>query len=146
MRYLKTYLIDHLLRFTYFIDMFDTLLNITLLLLASLLVCLLILRLSINIKHLYLFFHSLPILRTDILKFRPSRFLLNWQRSPTPRPPPLHCFEPPFIRHLRVQVSVKIPEEQILLVPNVYSVSHLDIPSPNGSMPFLRIHYLEQHS
>ena len=50
--------------------MFDTLLIITLLLLVSLLVCLLTLRLKINIKHLCLFFHSLPIL-TDFLKFRP---------------------------------------------------------------------------
>ena len=53
--------------------MFDTLLIITLFLLASLLVCLLTLRLSINIKHLRLFFHSLPIL-TDFLKFRPRGF------------------------------------------------------------------------
>ena len=58
--------------------MFDTPLIITLFLLALLLVCLLTLRLSINIKHLCLFFHSLPIL-TDILKFRP--------------PPPV-CFDP----------------------------------------------------
>ena len=50
--------------------MFDTLLIITLFLLASLLVCLLTLRLSINIKYLCLFFLSLPILM-DILKFRP---------------------------------------------------------------------------
>ena len=49
--------------------MFDTLLIITLFLLASLLVCLLTLRLNINIKHLCLFFHSLLIL-TDFLKFR----------------------------------------------------------------------------
>ena len=59
MQYSKTYLIDDLLRFT---DMFDTLLIITLFLLASLLVCLLTLRLSINIKYLFLFFHSLPVL------------------------------------------------------------------------------------
>ena len=45
----------------------DTLLIITLFLLASLLVCLPTLRLSINVKHLCLFFHSLPIL-TDYLK------------------------------------------------------------------------------
>ena len=44
---------------------------LTLFLLALLLICLLILSLTINIKHLCLFFHSLPIL-TDILKFRPS--------------------------------------------------------------------------
>ena len=46
----------------------DALLIITLFLLTSVLACLLTLRLSINIKHLCLFFHSLPIL-TDILKF-----------------------------------------------------------------------------
>ena len=64
--------------------MFDTLLIINLFLLASLLVCLLTLRLSIKVKHLCLFFHSLPIL-TDFFKFRPP---------PTP-PPPL-C---PFIKY-----------------------------------------------
>ena len=51
--------------------MFDTLSIITLFLLASLLVGLLTLRLSINIKHLCLCFHSLPIL-TDFLKFHSS--------------------------------------------------------------------------
>ena len=57
--------------------MFDTLLTITLFLLASLLVCLLTLRLSININFLCLFLHSLPILR-DFLKFRPpTPCLLN---------------------------------------------------------------------
>ena len=61
--------------------MFDTILIITSFLMASLFDCLLTLRLSINIKHLCLFFHSLPIL-TDFLKFHP--------------PPP------PFIRHLRL--------------------------------------------
>ena len=45
------------------------LLIITLFLLASLLVCLLTLRLNINVKHLCLFFHPSLIL-TDILKFR----------------------------------------------------------------------------
>ena len=48
--------------------MLDTLLIIAMFLLASLHVCLLTLRLNINIKHLFLFFHPLPIL-TDILKF-----------------------------------------------------------------------------
>ena len=64
-------------------DMFYTLLINTLFLLASLLVCLLSLRLSINVKYLCLFFHSLLIL-TDILKFwpptpphRPPRFILT---------------------------------------------------------------------
>ena len=63
--------------------MFDTLLIITLFLLASLRVCLLSLRLSINIKHLNLFLHSLPIL-TDFLKFRPP-----------PLPPPVAYFHSP---------------------------------------------------
>ena len=63
LKYSKTYLIDYLLRFTWFIDMFDTLLIITLFLRASLLVCLLTLRLRINIKRLCLFFHSLLILK-----------------------------------------------------------------------------------
>ena len=49
--------------------MFDTLLIITLFLIVSLLVCLLSLRLSINVKNICLFFHSLPIL-TDFLKFK----------------------------------------------------------------------------
>ena len=42
----------------------------SLFLLVSLLVCLLTLRLSINIKHSCLFFHPLPILM-DFLKFHP---------------------------------------------------------------------------
>ena len=54
--------------------MFDSLLIITLFLLASLPVCLLTLRLSINTKHLCLFFHSLQIL-TDFLKFRLPPFI-----------------------------------------------------------------------
>ena len=54
--------------------MFDTLLIITLFVLASLLVCLLTLRLNIDVKHLCLFFHSLPML-TDFLKFRPPLLL-----------------------------------------------------------------------
>ena len=65
----KLILIDYLLRFTWFIDIFDILLIITLFLLASLRVCLLTLRLSINIKYLCLFFYLLPTL-TDFLKFR----------------------------------------------------------------------------
>ena len=71
--------------------MFDTLLIIILFLLASLLVCLLTLRLSINITHLCLSFYSLPIL-TDILIFR----------APLPLPPPpllnlTKISNPPFI-------------------------------------------------
>ena len=56
--------------------MFDTLLINTLFLLASLLVCLLTLRLSINVKHLCLFFHSLPIL-TDFLKFTILEYIIK---------------------------------------------------------------------
>ena len=68
--------------------MFDTLLTITLFLLASLLVCLLTLRLSININFLCLFLHSLPILR-DFLKFRPpTPCLLNLTKISDPPPPP----------------------------------------------------------
>ena len=66
-QYSKTYLIDYLLRFTWFIELFNSLLIITLFLLASLLLCLLSLRLSINTKHLCFFIHSLPIL-TDIFR------------------------------------------------------------------------------
>ena len=66
-------LIDYLPRFTGFIDMFDTLLIIiTLFLLPSLLVCLLTLRWSFNIKHLYFFLFSFVTDITDILKFRHS--------------------------------------------------------------------------
>ena len=79
--------------------MFDTLLIITLFLLASRLVCLLTLRLSINVKYLCLFFHSLPIL-TDFLKFDPPR-LSNITKISNP-PPPIY-FDPPCIRHLRVK-------------------------------------------
>ena len=71
-------------------DMFYTLLINTLFLLASLLVCLLSLRLSINVKYLCLFCHSLLIL-TDILKF--------W---PPPPPLPDLFWLPPFMSHLRV--------------------------------------------
>ena len=76
--------------------MFDTLTIITLFLLASLLVCLLFLRLSVNIKHICLFFHSLLVL-TDFLKFQPpfiltplpplTKFLKNLH-TPLPLPPP----------------------------------------------------------
>ena len=80
--------------------MFDTLLIITLFLLASLLVCLLTLRLSISVKHLCLFFHSLPLL-TDFLKFRPPPlphgFLNVTKISELPV-----FLTPPFIKHLRV--------------------------------------------
>ena len=95
--------------------MFDTLLIITLFLLTSLLVCLLTLRLSINIKHLCLFFHSLPIL-TDILELRPPIYfeLPFIKFNKDLQPPvyfdnttlPLHPTPPPhflpFIKHLRV--------------------------------------------
>ena len=62
--------------------MFDTLLIITLFLLASLLVCLLTLRLSINVKHLCLF-----SLNTDINGFF---------EIPTPSP---FILTPPFIKY-----------------------------------------------
>ena len=52
--------------------MLDTLLVITLFLLASRRVYLLTLRLGMNMKHLCLCLHSLPIL-TDFLKFRSPR-------------------------------------------------------------------------
>ena len=67
--------------------MFDTLLITTLSLLASLLVCLLTLRLSINIKHLCLFFHLLPIL-TD---FFPNPPFIKVNKNLRP---PVY-FEPP---------------------------------------------------
>ena len=81
--------------------MFQTLLFISLFLLATLLVCLFTLRLNINIKHLCLFFHSLPIL-TDIFKFRPLRLLNLTKVSDLPV-----YFDPPFIRHLRVGKNKK---------------------------------------
>ena len=84
--------------------MFDTLLIITLFLQASLLVCLLTLRSSINIKHLCLFFHSLPIL-TDSLKFRPPPppRLLNL----TEISDPLVYFEPPVYKALKSNWNYK---------------------------------------
>ena len=81
------------------VDMFDTLLIITLFLLASLLVCLLTLRLNINIKHLCPFSKSLPIL-LDFLKFQPSAppFILTlpfikFKKNLRPREP--HLLWPP---------------------------------------------------
>ena len=79
--------------------MFDTLFLLVL-------VCLLTLRLSINIKHLCFFFYSLPML-IDFLKFRlpsvyfdlPPRRLLNLTKISNP---PFYFDPPPFIRHLRV--------------------------------------------
>ena len=96
-------LFDYSLRFIYIFDIFDTLFIITLFLLVSLLVYLLTLRLSINIKHLCLFFHSLPILM-NILKYRtPFPRLLNLTNTSNPSvhfdsSPPA-----PFIRHLRLR-------------------------------------------
>ena len=101
---MKTYLIDYF-------DMFDSLLIITLFLLASLLVRLLTLRLSINTKHLCLFFHSLQIL-TDFLKFRPPSpiyfdppFIKFRRNLRTPSPP--FTTTPLFIRHLRLYIYMK---------------------------------------
>ena len=70
--------------------MFDTLLIITLFLQASLLVYLLTLRSSINIKHLCLFFYSLPIL-PDFLKFQP---------------PPPFMLTPPFLIRVKKDITV----------------------------------------
>ena len=77
--------------------MYDTFLIITLFLLASVLVCLLTLRFSINIKHCVIF-HSLPIL-TNFLKFQPPFYfdpplprLLNLRKISDP-PPPVY-FDP----------------------------------------------------
>ena len=77
--------------------MFDTLLIITLLLLAPILVCLLTLRLSINIKHMSLFSFitdtkrcfEIPTLPPFILTSR----LLNLTKISNP-PPPIY-FDPP---------------------------------------------------
>ena len=87
--------------------MYDTFLIITFFLLASVLVCLLTLRFSINIKHCVIF-HSLPIL-TNFLKFQPPFYfdpplprLLNLRKISDP-PPRLFWPLPPFIRHLRLQ-------------------------------------------
>ena len=76
--------------------MFDTLLIITLFLLASLLVCLLILRLSINIKHFCLFLRSLPIL-TDFLEIPTPQYILNplfIKFNKNLKPPPRFYFPP----------------------------------------------------
>ena len=90
--------------------MFDTLLIITLFLLASRLVCLLTLRLSINIKHLCLCFHSLLIL-TDFSKFQPPVY---FDHRPPPPPftkfnknlqPPVY-FDSPVYWHLRVKERI----------------------------------------
>ena len=90
--------------------MFDTLLIITLFLLASLPVCLLTLRLSINIKH----FVSLFSFITDINGLfeipppTPLPFILDPPfikfNKNLPTPSPVFFDPPPFIRHLRVTV------------------------------------------
>ena len=93
--------------------MFDTLLIITLFLLASLLVCLLTLRLSINIKHLCLFFSfiadikgyfAIPTPPPRLVYFDPPVIKFNKDLQPPPPPPPPFILTPPpsFIRHLRV--------------------------------------------
>ena len=68
---------------------------------------LLIFRLSINMKHLCLFFHSLPIL-ANILKFRsspPNSPFIKFNKDLHPPvyfdPPPFPPSPLPFIRHLR---------------------------------------------
>ena len=103
--------------------MFDTLLIITLFLQASLLACLLTLRSSINIKHLCLFFHSLPIL-TDFLKFQPPPSPFIYFDPPPPPPPPrllnlTKISDPPFIRHLRV-LSLAFIYFHLLLLAFIY--------------------------
>ena len=95
-------MIDYLLRFTSFIDMFDTLLITTLFLLASLLVCLLSLRLSINIKHLYLFFHLFPLFE-DFFQLPP--FILT----------------PPFIK---VNKNLRAPAKFLKYVWSFYKIIH----------------------
>ena len=80
--------------------MFDSLLIITLFSLASLLVRLLTLRLSINTKHLCLFFHSLQIL-TDLLKFQPPLFIKKIF-DPLPLPPPFILTSPPLPSPIKI--------------------------------------------
>ena len=93
--------------------MFDTLLIITLFLLASLLVCLLTLRLSISIKHLSLFwfitdingYFEIPTPPPPILPvYCDPPCLLNLTKisPPPPPPPPPFIMTSLFIRHLRV--------------------------------------------
>ena len=69
--------------------MLYTLLIITLFLLASLLVCLLILRLSINIKHLCIFWNSVSHPFPPVYFDFPLLIKINKDlRSPPPPPPP----------------------------------------------------------
>ena len=89
--------------------MIDTLWIITLFLLASLLVCLPTLRLSINVKHLCLFFHSLPIL-TDFLKLHTPPFI---KYNKNLRTPIYFDAPPPLIKHLRVHIILLKNFQQI---------------------------------
>ena len=82
--------------------MFHTLLIITLFLLASFLVCLITLRLSINIKHLSFFSFITNINGFFEIPTRPVYF------DPPPLPPPL----PPFIKF-----NVKSPTSPFILTP-----------------------------
>ena len=94
--------------------MFDTLLVTTLFLLASLLVCLHSLRLSITIKHLCFFFHSLLIL-LDFF-WPPCLFwplcLLKVTKISSPPPRLFWLPLPPFTRHLRVHQGSFISESK----------------------------------
>ena len=80
--------------------MSDVLLIITLFLLASILVCLFTLRLSINVKYICLFFHSLPILK-DFLKSRPL-------------PPPPVYFDLPPSPFIKFNKNLQLPTPFIL--------------------------------
>ena len=127
-------LLDYLLRFTWFIDMFDTLLIITLFLLASLLACLLTLRLSINIKHLSLFSFVTDIngyLEIPTPSSTPPRLLNLTMISD----PPFY-FDSPFIRHLRLSFWLTLRQFQGLL--------HLEYPNTLGSTQifFLKFHMI----
>ena len=70
--------------------MFDTLLIITLFLLASILVCLLTLRLSINIKHMSLFSFINDI--KGFFEIPPPPPLLNLTKIPPPLP--IYFYQP----------------------------------------------------
>ena len=106
--------------------MSDTLLNISLFLLASILIFLLTLRLTINFKHLYLFFHSLPLLM-DVLKFWRCPFILTppglLNLTKISDPPPIYFDHTPFIRHLRVIPGLAFKTESIINISlNQFSV------------------------
>ena len=106
--------------------MFDTLLIITLFLLGSLLVCLVTLRLSINIKHLSLFSFITDINRYFEIPASRGMFILNPPlikfnkdlQSPINFYAPPH---PPIIRHLRV--STRLSSNVIILKTFLLTIS-----------------------